>query len=197
MGLFSKIKKGFKRGINKVGKGIKRGAEKVGKGFKSAGFNKDFGKDFAKGFAMAGKALMKPEEWIRKNDPLGKKMKSFGAFSPISLGGAILLAPITAVGYLEQAMVDKKIQKKIREGNPEEIMNLSFAALALAPLGAGSKALKEGQKKLLKPVVNAVSKSGLKNMSKLNVFKYADKTITNLNKTNPKLITKILPQLIN
>ena len=198
MSLFSKIKKGFKRGISKVGKGIKRSTGQVSKGLKKT-FNKKFLEDFGKGFIMGfggvGKALQKPEEFIRKHDPLGKKMKGFGAFSPISLGGAILLAPITAVGYLEQAMVDKNIQKKIREGNPDEIMNLSFAALALAPLGAGAKALKESQKKLIKPVVNSVTKSGLKTISKSNVLNFADKTITNLNKVSPNLVNNILPKI--
>ncbi len=198
MGLFDRIKKGVKSFGGKIAKGIKRGAKVVTKGVKrvvTSKFMKDFVKGFKIGFGAVGKLLQKPEEWIRKHDPLGKKMGSFGAFSPISLGSAILLAPITGIGYLEQAMVDKKLQKKIREGNPDEIMNLTFSALALVPLGAGSKILKEGQKKLVKPVVNGISKASLKSITKSNVLGYANSVIKNLQKSSPQVINKILPKI--
>ena len=116
---------------------------------KRAGFNKNFGRDFKKGLGMGGRILQAPMKYIEKNDPLAKKMGDFGGFSPITLGSSIALAIPTSVGYLEELAVDKKKQKKIREGDADEIMNLGFAGLGLIPAGgSGGKVVKSGVKSL-------------------------------------------------
>ena len=151
MGLFSKLKKGFKKGIGKVTKGVKRSAGKTTKGLKAAGFNKNFGRDCARGFASVGKVLQVPEKFITKNDPLAKKMKGFGFLSPISLAGSIATAPLTSIGILEQLAGDKKMQKKLKKGDVDTITDVALTPLGLLPLGGGS-ALKSAGKKVGKSI---------------------------------------------
>lgn len=119
---------------------------------KRAGFNKNFGRDVKKGVGMAGRILQAPMKYIEKNDPLAKKMGDFGGLSPITLGSSIALAIPTSIGYLEQLSVDKKKQKKIREGDADELMNLGFAGLGLIPAGGGGGLAKSAGKSVARGV---------------------------------------------
>ena len=145
MGLFSKLKKGFKKGVGKITKGVKQGVGKTTKGLKKAGFNKNFGRDFARGFASVGKALQAPEKFITKNDPLAKMMGPVGFLSPISLAGSIATAPLTSVGVLEQLAADKKMQKKLKSGNVDTITDVALTPLGFLPIG-GAGAIKSAGK---------------------------------------------------
>jgi len=158
MGLFSKLKKGFKKGVGKITKGTKRTFGKTVKGLKASGFNKNFGKDFAKGFAMAGKALQVPEKFITANDPLAKKMGGLGFLSPISLAGSILTAPLTSVGVVEELAGSKKKQKKLRKGDADTITDLALAPLPFIPLGAGGSAVKKGAKSVGKSLSRGIGR---------------------------------------
>jgi len=165
---FSSAVKGVKSAGEKAVKGVKRGGEKFVKGAKRAGFNKNFGRDFKRGFGMTGRALQAPMKWVEKNDPIAKKMGDFGGFSPITLGSSIALGIPTSVGYLEELAVDKKKQKKIREGDADEIMNLGFAGLGLVPMGSGAggaaksggRAVARGASKGVKGMAKAFSRFG-------------------------------------
>jgi len=142
----SKAYKGVKSTGEKAVKGVKRGAGKVAKGAKSAGFNKNFMRSFQKGLAKAGRILQAPQKFIRKNDPIAKKMGSFGDFSPISLASSIALAPITTTGMLEELAGSKKKQKKLRSGDADTITDLALAPLSYLPAGGASKGAKLGSK---------------------------------------------------
>jgi len=128
------IAKPFKRAV----KGIKSGVGKAIKGIKNT-FDDKFVKGFKKGFGMVGKALQEPAKWIKKNDPLAPLMGDASFLSPISLVADIGLAPVTGVGYLEQLAVDDKLQKKLKSGDADTIMDTAFSGLSLIPMGSISK----------------------------------------------------------
>lgn len=154
MGLFDKIDKGFKD----LGKSIKKEAKKAEKKLNKAGFNKNFGRDFQKGFAMTGRALQEPEKFIARNDPIGKKMGGASFLSPIQLGTGIITAPLSSIGYFEELAGDPKLQKKLRQGDTDTIINTSLAPLGLIPLGIGGSAEKN--------VAKGVAEGGLKQTTK-------------------------------
>ncbi len=154
MGLFDRINKGFKS----VGSSIKKETKKAEKKLNKAGFNKNFGRDFQKGFAMTGRALQEPEKFIAKNDPIGKKMGGASFLSPIQLGTGIITAPISSIGYFEELAGDPKLQKKLRQGDMDTVINTSLAPLGLIPMSLGSSAEKS--------VAKGVAEGGLKSTTK-------------------------------
>jgi len=176
MGLFDSIGSFFTKTIPSVAKkavkGIKRGAGKAVKGIKSAGKTiasevKGLGNPEAwkQGVMKAGKWLQAPQKAIEKIDPLRKKMGDFGGFSPISLATGIITAPISGAGYLTQMTVDKKLQKKLKAGDADTILDTTFAGLGLVPagaFGAGAKAVGKGGRAFSKGV-----KGVLKGASKI------------------------------
>jgi len=154
MGLFDRINKGFKS----VGSSIKKETKKAEKKLNKAGFNKNFGRDFQKGFAMTGRALQEPEKFIAKNDPIGKKMGGASFLSPIQLATGIITAPISSIGYFEELAGDPKLQKKLRQGDMDTVINTSLAPLGLIPMSLGSSAEKS--------VAKGVAEGGLKSTTK-------------------------------
>jgi hypothetical protein len=154
MGLFDRIDKGFKS----IGKSIKKETKKAEKKLNKAGFNKNFGRDFQKGFAMTGRALQEPEKFIARNDPIGKKMGGASFLSPIQLATGIITAPISSVGYFEELAGDPKLQKKLRQGDMDTVINTSLAPLGLIPLNLSSSAEKS--------VAKGVAEGGLKSTTK-------------------------------
>ena len=155
MGLFDNIGKGFKD----LGKSIKKEAKKTEKKLSKAGFNKNFGRDFQKGFAMTGKALQEPEKFIARNDPIGKKMGGASFLSPIQLATGIVTAPISSIGYFEELAGDPKLQKKLRQGDMDTIINTSLAPLGLIPVGGFGASAEKG-------VAKGVAEGGLKQTTK-------------------------------
>ena len=166
MSFFDKIKKGIKKGVGKITKGVKRAVSKVGKGLKKAGFNKNFGRDFMKGLAMTGKALQQPEKFIRKIDPLAKKMGPLGFLSPISLAGSILTAPLTSIGVFEELAGSREKQKKLASGDIDTITDVALAPLGLIPFGGGATAAKSVAKSGVKAGVKSGGKKVIKNLGK-------------------------------
>lgn len=159
MGLFDDIGSSLSKVGRTITKGVKRGAGGAVKGLKRAGFNRKFGKGFKKGFGMVGKALQAPQKFIEKNDPLAKKMGSFGAFSPLTLASSIALAPITTTGFLEQLAVDDKLQKKLKSGDTGVITDLALAPLSYIPAGgAGKSILRGGAKSTGKRAIKGISR---------------------------------------
>ncbi len=191
MGLFGSIRKAFK----KVEKGVKRGTEKVVKGVKKTAdvtkktlereFEpKAFDKGFRKGFQIPADIIMEPQRFVERNDPL---YKYAGGFSPISFASSILTAPLTSTGTLMKFAVNKDMQKKIRQGDPDSIIDLATAPLGLIPIGGGAgKAVEEvgetgvktgakqvakvGAKKIGKKAVKTGAKSALSNVARKGVF---------------------------
>lgn len=145
MGLFDSIGNVVKSVAGDIGKGIKRGAGKVMKGVKKNVLTKGFGKGFMRGLRTVGRALQVPAKTIQANDPLAKKMGGAGFLSPISLGADIALAPITGIGYLEELAGDRKLQKKLASGDPNTIIDTTFAGLSLVPMSGASKVAKKGK----------------------------------------------------
>jgi len=162
MGLFDDIGSFFTKTAKKAVKGIKRIGKKVVKGVKKgASVLKSEVEGLAnpeawkQGVMKAGKWLQAPQKAIEKWDPLRKKMGDFGGFSPISLATGILTAPISGAGYFTQMSVDKKLQKKLKSGDADTIMDTAFSGLSLLPLGAvgsGAKAVGKGGRALSKGI---------------------------------------------
>lgn len=146
MGFFSDIASAFK----KIGKGIKRGGETVYKGIKNNVFSDKTLKGIKKGVNVVGKALQKPAKWIKDNDPLKGKMGDFQFLSPIGLTADVGLALPSGVGYLGQLSTDKKLQKKLKSGDLDTILDTGFSGLAVGGgLGNAFKAsLKPASRKL-------------------------------------------------
>lgn len=157
------MSKGIQRGINKVYKGLKRsplgsvikglkkGGKKVMGGIDKAGQvvqqlkNREVWEDGAR---KAGKILQAPMKAIRENDPLAKKMGAAGGFSPISLGAGLILGPAEGFGSLTDLTVNKKRQKKIREGDAGEIIDTALAGVSVLPIpGSMGKGLVRGSAK--------------------------------------------------
>ena len=144
------VSKGVQRNLNKVAKGIKKipGADRALKGLKR-GVKKAMGKVnlagevlkqlknkevWESGVKKAGKILQAPMKAIRENDPLAKKMGKFGGFSPISLGAGIVLGPAEGAGNLLDLSVNKKRQKKLKEGDAGEILDTALSGLSVVPI---------------------------------------------------------------
>jgi len=143
MGFFDDIVSGVSNVAKKSVKGIKSGAGKLVKGAKRNVFNKGFGKGFMRGLRTVGKALQVPAKTIAANDPLAKKMGGAGFLSPITLASDIALAPITGIGYLEELAGDRGLQKKLAGGDPNTIIDTTFAGLSLIPMSGASKVAKK------------------------------------------------------
>ncbi len=191
MGLFGNIRKAFK----KVEKGVKRGTEKVVKGVKKTAdvtkktlekeFEpKAFDKGFRKGFQIPADIIMEPQRFVERNDPL---YKYAGGFSPLSFGSSILTAPLTSTGTLMKFAVNKDMQRKIRQGDPDSIIDLATAPLGLIPFGGGGaqaveevaetgaktgakQVAKVGASKIGKKAVKTGAKSALSNIARKGVF---------------------------
>lgn len=154
MGFFDNIISSISSPFKKMGKGIKRTTKKVTKGIKRQFEPKGFLKGFQRGLRTVGKALQKPAEFIKSKDPLAKKMGGAGFLSPQSLITDIALAPISGIGYLEELAGDPKLQKKLKGGDVDTILDTSFAGLSLVPMGLASK----GAKKLSRGVKGGIKK---------------------------------------
>tara|TARA_B100000424_G_C22727360_1_gene394587 strand:+ start:17 stop:649 length:633 start_codon:yes stop_codon:yes gene_type:complete len=133
-----KATKGLKKTqIGKALKGLKRGAKKVMGKVNLAGEvlkqlkNKEVWED---GVRKAGKVLQAPMKAIRKNDPIAKKMGKFGGFSPISLASGIVLGPAESAGNLLDLSVNKKRQKKLKEGDAGEILDTALSGVGVIPI---------------------------------------------------------------
>jgi hypothetical protein len=172
MGFFDSIGSFFSNTAKKVVKGIKRGAGKALKGLKSAGRTivsevKGLKNPMAwkQGVMKAGKWLQAPakavEKWDKKHG-LGKHMGDFSGFSPMTLATSIATAPVSGAGYLTQMTVDKKLQKKLKSGDADAIMDTAFSGLSLLPAGAIGSA-----GKLLGKAGKASAKAGGKVARKL------------------------------
>ena len=153
MGFLDSIISSVSSPFKKIGKGIKRGATKVGKGVKKQ-FGSGFKKGFQKGLRKVGRALQKPAEFIKSKDPLAAKMGGVGFLSPQSLATDIVLAPVSGIGYLEELAGSPEMQKKLKGGDLDTILDTSFAGLSLVPMGLASK----GAKKLTGSVKGSVKK---------------------------------------
>ena len=174
MGIFDKLRKGIKRTVDKTTKGIKREVDKTTKGIKGVvkttkktlerEFEPNaFDKGFRKGFQIPADIAMAPQKFVEKNDPL---YKYAGGFSPISFGASILTAPLTSTGTLMKYAVNKDMQKKIRDGDVDSIIDLATAPLGLIPMGGGgSKAVEEVGETAGKQIV----KTGAKKVGKKTV----------------------------
>lgn len=176
MGLFDKINRGFKDIGKKIKKETKQTVKKVKKVAKKtenklnkAGFNKRFGYDFQDGFAMTGRALQAPEKFIAKNDPIGKKMGPVGFLSPVQLATGIITAPLSSIGYAEELVGNRKLQKKLRQGDMDTIINTSLMPLGLIPANLGSSA----ESAVGKGVAKSVAEGGLKNTAEVVAKKTA------------------------
>jgi len=146
----NKIRRGIKEGETFIRKGVKRTLVKTQKCLKKAGFNKNFGRDFKKGFLMTAKALQKPQRWIEEHDVTAPYL---GGFSILGLAASFGLSPLTSIGFIEQLAVDKDLQKKLKDGDLETILNLTTAPLAFVP-GSGSAGARGG-----KAAVKSISKN--------------------------------------
>ena len=142
-------------------RGIKRGAQTVIKGAKRHVFNPEFGRGFQSGLRKVGRGLQYPAKWVRKHDPLAKKMGDWGFLSPISLGAEIALAPMSGIGYFQEMAGDPKLQEKLRSGDPDTIMDTTFAGVSLVPMGYAAQGAKKGFKAGAK-VIRAGKKAGRK-----------------------------------
>lgn len=154
------VSKGVQRGLDKTYKGLKKsplggaikglkkGAKKVMEKVDLGGRvlqelkNKEVWEDGAR---KAGKILQAPMKAIRKADPLAKKMGAAGGFSPISLGAGLILGPAEGFGSLTDLTVNKKRQKKLREGDAGEIIDTALAGVSVLPIpGSMGKGLVRG-----------------------------------------------------
>ena len=154
------VGKGIKRGFTNIGKGIKRGFTNVVKGVKRGvkflGDIKwsDFGKP-----EVWKKAVIKNEENYRKLiGMLGKidpAAKSLGGFSPLQTVGEVVAALPLATAYFARAAVDEKRQKRLREGNPDEILDAGIAGLSFVPFGYVANKIKGGKNALKQLVKSA------------------------------------------
>tara|TARA_R100001015_G_C4630186_1_gene191626 strand:+ start:2178 stop:2687 length:510 start_codon:yes stop_codon:yes gene_type:complete len=148
---FSKTAKKAVKGIKRLGKKVVKGVKKGAKVLKSEVEGLGNPEAWKQGLVLAGKALQAPQKAVEKWDPLRKKMGDFGGFSPISLATGIITAPISGAGYFSQMAGDKKLQKKLKSGDADTIMDTAFAGLGLLPagaIGAGGKAVGRGAKAL-------------------------------------------------
>ena len=152
-----KAVKGVKSGATKAFKGAKSGVGRVVKGAKAQGLNKNFGRNLQRGLVQSGKLLQAPQKYIRENDPIAKKMGSFGDFSPISFGASLALAPATTSGFLQELAGSKKKQQKLKSGDVDTITDLTLAPLSFLPAGALGKGAKVGSR-LGKRGVKALSR---------------------------------------
>lgn len=191
MGFFDKIKRGITRGTSNVVKGIKRGTEKAVKGVKSAAEKtkktlekefepKAFDKGFRKGFQIPADIIMEPQRFVERNDPL---YKYAGGFSPISFGSSILTAPLTSTGTLMKFAVNKDMQRKLRQGDADTIIDLATAPLGLIPLGGGGAQAAE-------EVVETGAKQGAKEVAKVGAKKITKKAVTTGAKSAAKSTAK-------
>ena len=150
-----KAARGIKSVAGKAVRGVKSAVKEVKKGVKEIGDNvEQFGEARAwkEGFKKAGQLVKAPMKAIEKWDKekgLGKFMGAFSGFSPLTLGAGAALAIPTGVGYFTELIGNEKKQKKLASGDADEIMNASFNALGVVPLGAvgsGVKAVGRGGK---------------------------------------------------
>jgi hypothetical protein len=155
------VAEGTLKGVKAVGKEIKRGVKEIGDNVEQFGEKRAW----MEGFKKAGELVQKPAKAIAKWDRekgLGQYMGSVGsAFSPLTLGSSIALAPLSGVGYFTQLIGDKKKQKKLASGNVDEIMDAGFSALAVIPaggVGAGVKAVGKGGKAVARAVGKGLSR---------------------------------------
>lgn len=179
---FTKIGKGIKSGARQVGKAI----DKVGKFGESVGFvapikppeelikeakarggkKQSFGKQVLSGFTDQGtrtfKNIQAPTKLIKKIDPLRNTGIGKAGFSPIGLAADIITAPITSIGVMGQALVDKERQKKIKSGDFDTIADLALAPVAFVGTGVASGA----SKAIGRGLVKAGLKSGAKTVAK-------------------------------
>lgn len=183
MGFFDSIGDFFTKTIPKTAKkaarGIKDTVAKAKRGLKSTGewFEKR-GKEASRlkdasawkeGFKRAGEIIQMPAkkiaEWDKKKG-LGQYMGDFSGFSPLTLGSSIALAVPSGVGYFSQLAGDDKLQKKLKSGDADTIMDTTFAGLGVIPFGAvgsGAKAGATGARSLAKASKGLV-KSAAKKM---------------------------------
>jgi len=167
MGFFSNIAnkvknvaKGVKRGFTNVVKGVKKTAMNVVKGVKrGAKFLGDIKWSDFKKPEVWKKAIIKNEEnykklvgMLGKIDPSAKKL---GGFSPLQTVGEIVGALPLATAYFMRASVDEKRQKRLREGNPDEILDAGISGLSFVPFGYVANKIKGGKTALKQLVKNA------------------------------------------
>jgi len=146
---FKNVGKGIKRGFTNVVKGVKRGAKFLGD-IKWSDFKKP---------EVWKKAVIKNEEnykklvgMLGKIDPSAKKL---GGFSPLQTVGEIVGALPLATAYFMRASVDEKRQKRLREGNPDEILDAGISGLSFVPFGYVANKIKGGKTALKQLVKNA------------------------------------------
>lgn len=175
MGFFDDIASTFKKGVKAVGslvkKGVKAVAPTIKKGVKLAEeVGKGLGKaeNWEKGLRDVGTAIQYPLKKLKEVDPLAKEMEKAGIpkfLSPISLAGDIAYAPVDAVGHFTRLAGDKGMQKKLRSGDADAIMDTTFAGLSFIPVrGLGS--VKAGLRGT-KGVTKGATKTAVKSASKI------------------------------
>ena len=195
---FRKLGKGIKQGAGKVAKGVKAVSDfgkKVGfvapmkppeeliKEAKARGGKKQsFGQQVLSGFTDQGtrtfKNLQAPTKLVKAIDPLRNTGIGKQGFSPISLVADIITAPVTSIGVMGQALVDKERQKKIKSGDFDTIADLALAPVAFVGTGVAGGATKA----VGKAFARAGIKSGAKQVGR------------GLGKTAVKGTAKVLPK---
>jgi len=167
MGFFNNV---FQKAKNVV-KGIKRTGSNIVKGVKKTAINLTKGvKRGAKFLAdMKWSDFSKPEVWkkgIIKNEENYKKLismlskidpsaKKLGGFSPLQTVGEVVAALPLATSYFMRAAVDEKRQKRLREGNPDELFDAGISSLSFVPFGYIANKAKGGKLALKQLVKNA------------------------------------------
>jgi len=161
--VFQKAKnvvKGIKRTGSNIVKGVKKTAINLTKGVKrGAKFLADMKwSDFSKPQVWK-KAVIKNEEnykklvgMLGKIDPSAKKL---GGFSPLQTVGEVVAALPLATAYFMRAAVDEKRQKRLKSGNPDEILDAGIAGLSFVPFGYVANKIKGGKTALKQLVKNA------------------------------------------
>tara|TARA_Y100001973_G_C5149614_1_gene307347 strand:- start:351 stop:893 length:543 start_codon:yes stop_codon:yes gene_type:complete len=174
MGFFDDIASTFKKGVKAVGslvkKGVKAVAPTIKKGVKLAEeVGKGLGKaeNWEKGLRDVGTALQYPLKKLKEVDPLAKEMEKAGIpkfLSPLSLAGDIAYAPVDAVGHFTRLAGDKKMQKKLKSGDMDAVLDTTFAGLSFIPvrgLGAAKAGLR-GTKSVAKGSAKSAAKTAVK-----------------------------------
>jgi len=145
----SNIVKGVKKTAMNVVKGVKRGAKFLGE-LKWNDFSKP---------EVWKKAIIRNEQNYRKLvgmlgkiDPSAKKL---GGFSPLQTVGEVVAALPLATAYFMRTAVDEKRQKRLKSGNPDEILDAGIAGLSFVPFGYVANKIKGGKTALKQLVKNA------------------------------------------
>jgi len=184
---FTSIGKKIAKPFVRTAKVFAKGGKQIGKTLKKQVFNDRFASGFRKGFGEVGKALQVPAKFIAKNDPLGKVMGPVGFLSPIQLGTGLITQPLASIGYLEQLAVDKKLQKKLRSGDMNTIIDTALAPVGLVPLGFGGSSVAKGiGKGAAKSAAKNIGRATAKRITKVGGRKIGKK----ITKVATKKITK-------